>query len=220
MYWVSVCITKGKPILIHEFFLHSNACFTSNFISKFLGNSVNFCRFCLCMEVFKCRFTYHWYRFADLADSNAHSAARRRNISVCSYRVDKDLILWRRSWNVCILRHWNTSYHSVQPPELLELFETFRHSSSEDPSHIEQLHQYLVSSVSAIAVGLRFQSTSLRPSTKLPPKRLSAPFLCFAPKRQHNNDCRQAQTLKHMKHSDVVEVFSASFFREVETQDS
>jgi len=117
--------------------------------------------------------------FADLARSNVCSVARRRNWSVCSGRVDTDLTQLTRSWNVCIPRHWCTSYHSVQLPELLTFWWTLRHSVSEDPTRIELLHQKDVSSVSLIAAELHFPPTSLSSATQLAPKRFLAPFLSF-----------------------------------------
>jgi len=71
------------------------------------------------------------------------------------------------------------SYHSVQLPELLTFWGTLRHSVSEDPTHIELLHQKDVSSVSLIADELHFPPTLLSSATQMAPKPVLAPFLSF-----------------------------------------
>jgi len=98
--------------------------------------------------------------FADLAGSNGDSLVTHRNWSVCSGRVDKDLMPLIRSWNVCIHHHWCTTYCSVQLPEFLLAFSgTVWHTLTADPSHTDVHRQKVVSSVSAFADELHFPPT-------------------------------------------------------------
>jgi len=117
---------------------------------------------------------------ADLVPHSADNLARHQSWSVCSGRVDRDLTRLICSCNVCIPHYGYTSCHSVQLPELLAFFRTFRHSMSEDPSHIELLHRKVVSSVSLSADELQFPPTSLSLATQLPPKCVLAALPCSA----------------------------------------
>ena len=116
----------------------------------------------------------------DLVLRSADNLAIRQSWSVCSGRVDKDLTRLICSCNVCIQHDGYTSCHSVQLPELLTFFRTFRHSMSEDPSHTELFHRKNVSSVSLSADELQFPPTSSSSATQLPPKYVLAALPCSA----------------------------------------
>jgi len=149
--------------------------FNSNSLSKLLVSSrihYQYRRKNQC--VISSKFIHYKGYLINLGYSNAGSLLIHRNWSVCNDRVDKVSTLLTSSWNVYILRHRYTSSHSVQVPELLAILGTFQHSLLDHPSHTEQLHLKILSSVSATE-RLHFLPPPQWSSKKLPPKRLLAP---------------------------------------------
>jgi len=115
------------------------------------------------------KFSEYKTYFADLVDRNADNLEIRRNWSVCSGRVDKDLTQLICSWNVCIQHLQCTSYHNGQLLVRVEASRTSWNSLTENLTHTGLLYQTGVSS-SALSDCELFLPTWLSPEAHSAPR--------------------------------------------------